>query len=62
MNFPDFLERQSSLITMESISKCNIKKYKSATLNPLVCMYVCMYLCISTEGSARPAVVPSTYF
>ena len=35
MNFPDFPERQSSLITMESISKYNIKKYKSATLNPL---------------------------
>ena len=24
--------------------------------------YVCMYVCISTEGSARPAVVPLTYF
>ena len=25
-------------------------------------MYVCMYVCMSTEGSARPAVVPPTYF
>ena len=23
---------------------------------------ICMYVCMLTEGSARPSVVPSTYF
>ena len=27
-----------------------------------ITIYVCMYVCMSTEGSARPAVVPPTYF
>ena len=45
--------------------KADVKKFVKSCRTCSKCKrleYVCMYVCMSTEGSARPAVVPPTYF
>jgi hypothetical protein len=54
-----------SWLNLQNFCKDNKSFFKKLYIKQYILYikkYICMYVCMSTEGSARPSVVPSTYF